>query len=83
MTNLNPGDVVYLPAHWVHKASAGPTGSLHLTITPKTQEYRCDKLLDSVLEVLPTYMRVGLCRTAAMQVTLAALASSGHLRSLF
>ena len=73
---LAPGDTLYLPAHWVHKANTlqpaerpdGPntnrvtssTGSLHLTITPKTQLYRIDALLDNVLEVLPTYMQVNL-----------------------
>ena len=75
---LNPGSVLYLPANWIHKATAlqpepskrpvgqntdrvtSSTGSLHLTITPKTQQYRIDVLLDNVLEVLPTYMQVGL-----------------------
>lgn len=77
---LTAGDILYLPAHWVHKAhtaspsegpfrplinhGAGSSGSLHLTITPKTQHYRCDVLLDSVLEVLPTYMQVRFCCTA-------------------
>ena len=39
---LEAGDVLYLPAFWVHEAATdAERPSLHLTITPKTQRYRC------------------------------------------
>lgn len=45
--SLNPGDVLYIPIGWIHTATAGDTGSTHITyqVVPNT-------LLDAVLDQL-------------------------------
>ena len=54
---LEAGDVLYLPAFWVHEAATdAERPSLHLTITPKTQRYRYSALLDELFEALPQHM---------------------------
>ena len=65
---LAAGDVLYLPANWIHRATTTPSGphtangtqrgasSLHLTVTPKTDDYSRQKLLDALLSLLPQYV---------------------------